>query len=77
MTNGAVMPERTAILTALLLERPLCMACLLSKSAIAAADIEEVLRSSARVLPIHQESGHCHACGSLASVVSFVRPLGD
>jgi hypothetical protein len=68
------MPEIFAVITALILERPLCMECVVSKSALTLAEVGAALARIQKVLHVHIEQGRCWACGTIGSVVYSERP---
>ena len=69
------MPERTAIVTALITERPLCMACISTRASLGIPEVEVVLRVIQQVLPLRgAEHGRCRACGTVGPVVSVEQP---
>jgi hypothetical protein len=68
------MPKPTAIITALITERPLCLECLLDKSRCTFAVVDEAVDRIARVLTLHRVKTRCHACGTIRSTVSVDRP---
>jgi hypothetical protein len=67
--------QRTAIVTALITERPLCMACISSRASLAIAEVQEVFRVIQQVLPIRDAvHGRCRACGTVGPVFSVEQP---
>ena len=69
------MPQRTAIVTALITDRPLCMACVSSRASLPRAEVETVFTIMEQVLPIHAaEHGRCRACGTVGPVFSVEQP---
>ena len=68
------MPDRAAIVTALILERPLCDECLASKSCLSPSSIEETLSVVRTALKLTEEHGRCRACGARTTVLSLERP---
>jgi len=69
------MPERFAIITALLLDRPTCIECLSEKSGMKLARVEGILARISRVMRVQREpSGRCRACGEYRPVVSIGGP---
>ena len=68
------MPEAAALVTALLVERPLCIDCLVVKAALTTAVVEETLARMARVLTVYRREDRCRVCGSVGPVVSAQRP---
>lgn len=68
----ATVLEPAAIVTALLLERPLCTDCLIARSGLDHTAIEACLETIQGVLRIErQTSARCHACGNIGQVVAL------
>ena len=73
---GAVMPERLAIITALIVEHPMCASCIAGKTGMrAVAALQAALARMRTVLEVHWQYGRCRACGSNTAVVSVERPV--
>jgi hypothetical protein len=69
-------PEETvAVIAALITERPLCAACISSKSAIASGELPGYLGRIATVFTVHDEIDRCRACGRSTTVFSILRSL--
>jgi len=69
------MPETAAIVTALIIERPLCVECVMTKASIGAADLDAALSRIEAVLElIRNERDRCRTCGRVGGTVSLVRP---
>jgi hypothetical protein len=68
------MPERAALVTALIVERPTCEDCILSKTGLARPDFDAAMRAVRAALRIHDQVDRCRACGALAPVLSLDRP---
>ena len=63
------------LVTALILDRPMCLECIATKSGVPAARLAPVIRRIAAVLVIHHQNGRCRKCGRMdADVVSAQRP---
>ena len=67
------MPENAALLTTLILERPLCAECIASKGGFTALDIEQGFNSVRGVLKLVETLDRCRACGELREVFSLAR----
>jgi hypothetical protein len=66
------MPHRSAIITALLLERPLCMDCVCAKSGMKPVRVNGVLANIGRVLNVRRlPQARCRACGEDRPTVSI------
>lgn len=69
------MPETAALITALILERPLCFTCIAEKADTSETAVEATLAIVAPVLQVHRDQhGQCRACGNAGAVVSLARP---
>ena len=69
------MPERTAIVTALITERPLCMSCISTRASLRVPEVEVILRVIQQVLLLRDaEHGRCRACGTVGPVFSVEQP---
>ena len=74
-TRGPAMPQTTALITALILERPLCLSCIAMKAGSSETAVEASLAHIAPVVRIRREpAGRCRACGQDGLVVSLTRP---
>ena len=71
------MPERFAIITWLLLDRPTCMECLSEKSGIKPTRVKGILARIGRVMQVHDVPvGRCRVCGEHRPVM-FIEPGDD
>jgi len=69
------MPERFAHLTALIVNRQLCMSCIANAALIPSAeDLSLALDRISHVLVVRRERGRCEVCGRTTTVVSVTRP---
>ena len=69
------MPDTTAIVTALITDRPMCMDCLVTKSGSTSRVVESTLAAIARVLAVHRDpEARCHACGTMGLAIYLDRP---
>ena len=58
------MPVRAALVTALITERPLCMACISECTLAPVDEVSAQFRHVEKVLKVQRiEPGRCHACG--------------
>jgi hypothetical protein len=73
--GSATPPEETiAVLTALILDRPLCLECISTKSGVSAAEAEPVLQRIGTALKLYREVARCRMCDAVGRVVSVDRP---
>ena len=71
------MPQMTAMVAALLLERPLCLDCLAEKAGASRAAIATTLVGIENVLRVNRSAQQrCHSCSNLGAVVFIDRPGG-
>jgi len=69
------MPETLAVIAALILDRPLCLTCLATKTDLPLGqDLETRLERIRHVFEFRREEGRCRACGETRTVVSVGRP---
>ena len=69
------MPATTALVTALILERPLCISCIATKAGEpSAAALEASMERIRHVLAMHRRQERCRACGTLTTVFIVERP---
>ena len=69
------MPQTAALITALILERPLCFICVAAKAGTSETGVEATLAIIAPTIQINRERhGRCRACGNTGPVVSLLRP---
>jgi hypothetical protein len=69
------MPDHVALVTALILDRPLCARCIATKSGMRLTVLDQTLATIAAVLVLHRETGRCHACGVTDTVLFLDRPV--
>jgi hypothetical protein len=67
-------PANTALITALILERPLCMECLKAKANLSEMEIGVALATIQAALRVHMEKGRCRACRTNGVVIHSERP---
>ena len=68
------MPQTAALITALILERPLCFACMAAKAGTSETGVEATLATIGPVVEIYRDhDGRCRACGNVGLVVSLRR----
>ncbi len=69
------MPNRIALVTALIVERPMCIACVGAKAGVDSDGVTRTLERTSTVLVVARDpAGRCRACGLTGPVVSIVRP---
>ena len=71
------MPERSALVTALILERPTCLPCVAERAGLSLDALDTVLTVIARVLSLNGEDGaRCRQCGQVSVVFWISAPGG-
>jgi hypothetical protein len=68
------MPEIAALVTALILERPLCMNCLVTRADTGEAAVERALSRIARAMTVQRTIDRCRTCGTHGPVIVAGRP---
>ena len=68
------MSDRVAMITALILERPLCLSCIADKSLVTVERATEALNTIGSALVLTSRTDRCVACGDTAAVYSVGRP---
>ena len=68
------MPDRVALITALILDRPMCLDCIVVQSGVRTSDLDGTLATVSGVLSLHLAGGRCWGCGTLTTVLSLDRP---
>jgi hypothetical protein len=66
------MPDRMSQISALLLERQMCLDCIGTKARLQHHAVEAFLAVMQRVVRIVRSTGVCDGCGAMTRVVSIV-----
>ena len=68
------MPETAALITALILERPMCLDCIATKTGASLNEVEASFLRIGRVLRLRRHTGEsCRACGTEGLAFSLER----
>jgi hypothetical protein len=68
------LPANSALIAVLIMQRPMCLDCICTKTELSASDVNAYLTAIATHLELHrEESDHCRACGQKRPVVSLLR----
>jgi hypothetical protein len=67
------MPERAALIAVLIMERPLCIACISSKSGLTAGQIESYLSTIQETIEVRRRMDRCRVCGNSTTLYSLFR----
>ncbi len=68
------MPEQTALVTALIVDRPMCLDCIAMSVGSTVDEVGVVLQRLTGVLELHAEHRVCRSCDITARVFSVERP---
>ena len=69
------MPETAAMITALIMERPMCLDCIAGKTSTSLNDVEAAFLHIGRVLHLQRfTSERCRACGTIGLAFAVTRP---
>jgi hypothetical protein len=69
------MPEKAALITALIMERPLCMDCIVTRATTTMTDVEDSFLKIQHVLRLRRaDRERCRTCGTIGVVFSLDRP---
>jgi len=74
LRGGRRMPDRAALITALILDRPMCLDCIVVQSGVRTRDLDATLATVSGVLSLHLAGGRCQGCGTMTTVLSLDRP---
>ena len=69
------MRERGALIVVFIMERPLCVACIASKSGLTSREVESYLASIQELFILHRAVDRCRDCGTVKTVCSFLRRI--
>jgi len=67
------MPRRAAVIAVLIIDRPMCLECIATKSALSTIEVERYLEEIGRGLELRQDEDRCRVCGEPRSVFSLSR----
>jgi hypothetical protein len=67
-------PEHAAMITALLVERAMCVQCVAKKCDMDTRSVEMYLGIIARTLAMHRTTQECLRCGVVRETVTLDRP---
>lgn len=67
------MPANAAVITTLLLDRPMCLDCVALKTELSLNEIDNYLTAIASRLELDRVIGRCRTCGNTGPVVSLHR----
>ena len=68
------MPERAALITSLILERPMCLDCIAAKANATLNEVEASFSRIGRVLRlVRYANERCRACGTVGLVFALER----
>jgi len=67
------MPEKAALITVLIVDRPLCLTCITTKSGLSIGEVESYLNIIKRMVDLRSGVDRCRACGEPTTVYSLAR----
>jgi hypothetical protein len=71
------MPEHSSLITALILERPMCLDCLARRAGMSVDAARTVLTVIGRALRLNRDDASpCRSCEKLGTVFHVERPAG-
>jgi hypothetical protein len=68
------MPAQAALITALIVDRPLCLSCIADKSGVTVERVSEVLHAIGSALALTRRTDRCAACGTATTTYAVGRP---
>lgn len=66
------MADRAALIAALIMERPLCVSCISSKTGLTHGEVESYMARIEDTMAVKQALDRCRTCGSLEPVFSLL-----
>jgi hypothetical protein len=66
--------EALAAVTALVLDRPICLDCIALKSGVSVSEVETIVPKIAAAVKLYRDVTRCRACDGVARVLSMDRP---
>jgi hypothetical protein len=71
------MPEKAALIAALIVERPLCGDCIEAKTGLDRSETAAYLARIRRVVQLRRSNGgRCQSCGEIGRVYWLIQPPG-
>jgi hypothetical protein len=67
------MPERATLIAVLIMERPLCVACISSKSGLTSGEVESYLASIQNTVNVQRGQERCRVCRNLTTTYWLFR----
>ena len=68
------MPTQAALITALIVDRPLCLSCIADKAGVTVERVSEALHAIGSALALTRRIDRCAACGTTTNVYTVARP---
>ena len=68
------MPDRAALITALILDQPMCLDCIGGELGLSRSDVDATLIGVRLILVLQAKMEQCRACGAVTTVHSIDRP---
>ena len=74
--KGIEMPEHSAVIALLLLERPTCLDCTATKARLTVSEVDRHLTMIGTTLKLRRHaSERCRVCGNIGPTFSLVRSM--
>jgi hypothetical protein len=67
------LPETAAIITVLIVERPLCVDCIAEEANLSTADTERYLETICKTVNVRVDDGRCRKCGNVRRIQSVAQ----
>jgi hypothetical protein len=68
------MPEHAALITVLILDRPMCLDCIVAKTEIGMPSVRAHLEHLSKIVTVRQEPhGRCLTCGNVGHTIAIIR----
>jgi hypothetical protein len=68
------MPEQAALIAVVILERPMCLDCVASRTNLPPSHVKVYLDAIARSLKLVLAERRCHVCGETRATFSLTKP---
>jgi len=68
--------DTVAAITALVLDRPICLDCIAVKTGVTVAEVETIVPKIAAALKLYRDVTPCRTCDRAKRVLSLDRPTG-
>jgi len=66
-------PRHAAVIAVLIIERPMCMECIVTRSTLSTGEVQRYLEEIGWELELRQSEDRCRVCGEPRTVFSLSR----